>query len=311
MYKKMLIPLDRSEVAEAVFPQAKEIAGRLGLELILLHVISQEENDKASNYKSYLDRAAELLINQSHYVQRSTGSVGRIAAVRVQNMLKVGNPAEEILSYTEQNNVDLILMATHGRSGMSRWALGSVADKVLRRANIPVWLVRAGISDLVVPDTWPKMTILVPLDGSELAESVLPHVETLVKLRGVEPEIVLIRVFEPPFITSAYPEATTELGWEQHVQQLTEHYRNEYERYSTDIIQRLSATGVNVQSAITMGDPATEIIEYANKNPVNLIVMATHGRSGVSRWAYGSVADKVLRRASRPLFLVRVSQAHW
>ena len=120
MDKKMLIALDRSELAEAVFPQAKEIAGRLGLELILLHVVSREEQHKASSYKSYLDRSAELLLNQSHYVQRSTGSMDRISTVRIQSLVKVGNPAEEILRYTEQNNVDLILMATHGRSGISR-----------------------------------------------------------------------------------------------------------------------------------------------------------------------------------------------
>jgi len=292
MYKKMLIPLDRSELAEVVFPHAEEIAGRLGLELVLIHVASQEEHDRTSIYKPYLDRVAEILLNRAHYVQRSAGAVDGKATARVQSVLTAGHPAEEILRYTEQNDVDLILMATHGRTGISRWALGSVADKILRRSNVPVWLIRAKTSGLIEYDKCPTITMLVPLDGSKLAESVLPHVEALAEQKGIQTEVVLIMASELPLI--------------EHID-----LRKDHEQYLIDVAQRLSASGLNVRSEVLTGDPAVEIIEYANKNPINLIVMATHGRSGLSRWAYGSVADKVLRRASCPLFLVRVAQAFW
>jgi nucleotide-binding universal stress UspA family protein len=186
--------------------------------------------------------------------------------------------------------VDLIMMATHGRSGISRWAMGSVADKVLRRSSVPVWLIQAAKPESAAADTWPKMTMLVPLDGSKLAESVLPHVEALAKQRGAKPEVVLVRAFEP---------LSTGPG------------REAPQQYLSGIEQRLSAAGLTVRSEVLEGDPAKEIVDYANEKPINLVVMATHGRSGIGRWAYGSVADKVLRRASRPVFLVRVAEASW
>ena len=286
MYRKMLIPLDRSELGEKVLPYATEICARLGLELTLINVISQEEHERASTYKPYLDGVAERLLNKAHYVQRSTGLTIGKETVRVQTVVTAGNPPEEILHYSEQNKVDLILMATHGRSGIGRWALGSVADKVLRKSKVPVWLVRAGTSEVVDQNTWSRLAMLVPLDGSQLAESVLPHVETLAGQRGVAARVVLIRVSELPVTSSIDLKA-------------------EHEQYMAGVRQRLASSGLDARSEILVGEPARQIIEYANENPINLIVMATHGRSEVGRWAYGSVADRVLRRASHSIFLVR------
>jgi len=143
MYKKMLIPLDRSELAEVVFPYAREVAGRFGLEVILLNVVDEDEKGRIAKYKGYLDSKSEVLLNQAHYTLRSTGKARKNGTVRVSNTIAIGNNAEEILKFTEKNSIDLIMMATHGRSGISRWALGSVADKVLRKSGVPVWLVRA------------------------------------------------------------------------------------------------------------------------------------------------------------------------
>jgi len=311
VYKKMLIPLDRSELAEVVFPYAKEVAGRLGLEVTLLHVADEEEKNRISKYKNYLDGKAETLLNQAHYIQRSIKSPGKSAPVTVKSVLTAGNAAGEILNFIEKNKIDLVMMATHGRSGINRWALGSVADKVLRRSSVPVWLIRAVKPETTVSETWPKMKILVPLDGSKMAESVLPHVEILAKQKGVKAEITLLRVINTSRITGDYPKARTKLSLSAHVKERTEHFRGEYEKYLAGIAQNLSSAGIKAVSGVLVGAPADEIIEHANKNPYNLIVMATHGRSGVSRWAYGSAAEKVLRRSSRPLFLVRVLQADW
>ena len=109
--------------------------------------------------------------------------------------LAIGYPAEEILRYTEENDVDLIMMASHGLSGVRRWVLGSVADKVLRASGVPVWLVRAGVTEEIAYDKWPSKTILVPLDGSELAEAVLPHAEAVAKQRGAEIIEIVLLVF--------------------------------------------------------------------------------------------------------------------
>jgi nucleotide-binding universal stress UspA family protein len=305
MYKRMLVPLDGSELAEIVLPYAEELAGRLDLELILLHVCEPHSSPAQFMCQAYIEHTAEIAQAHSREVQTKTGATAE-NMIEAQGVAVTGHPAEEIIRYASKNTIDLILMATHGRSGVRRWVLGSVADKVLRASDVPVWLVRAGIPEEIVYDEWPKRTMLVPLDGSKLAESVLPHVKALTKQRGAElVNIVLLRVCEEPFITSDYPEASMNLTWEEHVRRVREHFAQEAERYLTEVQKWLVDASLNVRSEVLMGKPADEIIDYAHKNHPNLVVLATHGYSGISRWEYGSVADKVLRGVSSPILMVR------
>jgi nucleotide-binding universal stress UspA family protein len=306
MFKRMLVPLDGSELAEVALSYAKELAGRLDLELFLLQVYEPHGSESQFTCQLYIERAAEMAEMQSRGVQTKTGATPGGKAVEARGAVVTGHPAEEIIRFASENNIDLILMATHGRSGVKRWVLGSVADKVLRASEVPIWLVRATIPEEIVHDEWHKRTMLVPLDGSKLAESVLPHVEALAKQRGAElVQIVLLRVAEEPFITSDYPEASMQLIWEEHVRRIKEHFRQGSERYLAEVQQRLAEAGLNVRSEVLMGKPADEIISYAHNNHPNLVVMATHGYSGISRWEYGSVADKVLHGVSSPIFMVR------
>ncbi len=146
--------------------------------------------------------------------------------------------------------------------------------------------------------------ILVPLDGSELAECVLPHVETVA--RGCSAvEIVLLRVCDAPSILADYPEGK-DRNWEKHVEMMTSNAQQQCNIYLGDIEKQLKDEGFNVRVDSRLGKPAEEIVDYAAKNEVDLIIMASHGRSGVSRWAYGSVADKVLRSTCVPVLLVKV-----
>ena len=306
MYKKMLVPLDGSKLAEVVLGYAKELAGRLDLDIILLHVRRPEESEKDPIHRSYIDRMAEGIKLQSREVQKETRAKPGSKVVEARGELAVGYPAEEILRYAEHNNIDFILLATHGRSGVKRWSVGSVADKVLSASKIPVWLVRADIPEEIIHDEWPRRTILVPLDGSDLAESVLLHVEALAKQRGAElVEVVLLRVCYPPEISSDYPEASMSLSWEEHVKREMAWAKRGGEQYLADVQKRLKDSGLNVRAEVMMGKPADEIIKYVKDNNINLIVMATHGRSGLTRWAYGSTADKILHGAASPIFLVR------
>lgn len=146
--------------------------------------------------------------------------------------------------------------------------------------------------------------ILVPLDGSRLAECVLPHVEELAK-SGMVKEIILLRVCDSPSIVADYPEGKGKT-WEKHVERLTSNAQQQCSLYINDVEQNLKEKGFKVKSESSLGKPAEEIVNYANKNKVDLIVMASHGRSGVSRWAYGSVAEKVLRSSCVPVLLVKV-----
>lgn len=305
MYKKMLVPLDGSDLAEHVLVYVKELAGRLDLQTDLLHVCAREQYEMLPMHESYVERVADKLRRQIDEVRTATGGTAKAGALRIVGKVRVGYAAEEILRYADEEKVDIVLMATHGRSGITRWVLGSVADKVLRASKVPVLLVRTGLTEEVMYDKWPKRNILVPLDGSELAEEVLPHVEALARQRGLEAtEVVLLRVNEQLAIVADYP-ASRPVSWEEHVEQMMARSKEEGEQYLAGVQKRLAGTGLKVRSEVLVGSPADAIIDYSNQNRFNFIVMATHGRSGLGRWAFGSVAEKVLTGGSSPVLLIR------
>ncbi len=145
--------------------------------------------------------------------------------------------------------------------------------------------------------------ILVPLDGSELAECVFPHIKEVVK--GSESaEVILFRVCEPPVLLADYP-SDLRPRWEEHVKQETAHTQQQCRIYLDDTEKRLKKTGVNVRTESGLGNPAELIVDYAAKNNVDLIIIASHGRSGIMRWAYGSTADKILRASKVPVMVVK------
>ena len=293
MYRRMLVTLDGSELSEVVLPYVKGMVGRLGLDVVLLHVCKPEERELVPLHRDYIEHKAEVIKGQAKEVWKKSAVMPVKEEVEVRGELASGYPAEEILRFADENSIDLILMATHGRSGFKRWAIGSVADKVLHASKVPVWLVPARGPGDVTYDMWPKKTVVVPLDGSELAEAVLPHVKALVEQSGVDlVEVVLLRVVESPVMSDHYFSNIPET-------------REAIEKYLARVEERLRKAGLSVQSRMLTGEPAEQIVDYAGATPFSLVVMSTHARSGLSRWVLGSVAMKVVSGISGPILLVR------
>lgn len=301
MYKRMLVALDGSKMAEVVFSYARELAGRLGLELYLLHVCTAEEVPQLPMCQAYIEHMAEKLKAQSEEILSQAESKPVKKAIRVVGKTVIGYPAEEILKYAEENNVDTIMLATHGRSGIRRWGLGGVADKVIHEADVPVWLIPSQLHEGILYDKMPDRKILVPLDGSPLAEEVIPHVITLAKQRGVEQRIILINVSRP--VTPKLSEEDKMLiGKDVFALKTTG------EIYLNKIAMKFEDAGLETEVDQLVGDPAEEIVRYAAACKPRLIVMSTHGRSGFKRFVFGSVTESVLHRLQKtPVFLVRSS----
>jgi nucleotide-binding universal stress UspA family protein len=309
MYKRMLVPLDGSALAEGILPYTRELARSLGLDVVLIHIADKKDSGTLLLHKAYVDRTADTIRRDIAKNQKKKSGVPRESqGIKVSGEVMVGSPAEEILSYADTNDIDLILMATHGRSGISRWVIGSVADKVLRSSRVPVLLVRTGIPQHIVDNEWPD-TMLVPLDGSGLAELVLPHVAALAKQPNAKTvKVTLLMACEPPSMPAfAPPEFLANWG-DMAAKQMAKS-RNSAKKYLTRIEKQLNSAGLTVTSEVLEGQAAEEIVNYAAKNGSSLIVMATHGRSGLTRWAYGSVTEKVLLAASSPILLVRPASA--
>jgi nucleotide-binding universal stress UspA family protein len=210
-----------------------------------------------------------------------------------------GKPAEVIVCRAEAEPSCLIAMATHGLSGMRRWLIGSVASKVAQLAHNPLLLVRP------TENGDPAMTIdlkttFVPLDGSGLAEKALPHAVALAK--RLKLAVQLLRVYALP--SDAYIVADGVIA--QGAVQFREATHKEAESYLDGKVEMLRAEGLDhVIGTAIEGDAASEIIDLAAKTANSLIVMSTHGRSGIGRWLLGSVADRVIQHSRAPVLLIR------
>lgn len=299
MYKRILVPLDGSERAQVALPYAAGVARRLGLEIVVFNVCPENHREFIEWHRKYIELMVQTMrgLLEKAVDQKETRGTREI---QVRGEVEVGDAAKRILEYSAGNAVDLILMGTHGESGTRRWAMGSIVDKVLQASKVPVWLVPAGVPEDIVHDRWPRRTILVPLDGSKLAESVLPHVETLVRRRPEVVDVVLLSVCESTPTPSFYPPGVR-LDTEEECYKC----RMDGEQYLAAIAERLKGAGANVRSLVVVGSAADQIVDYAAKNRVSVIAMTTHGSSGVGMWTYGSVADKVLVGTSTPLLIIR------
>jgi nucleotide-binding universal stress UspA family protein len=297
MYSKVLVPLDGSPFAERVLAHVDHLLPRRDGELILLRVLETPQyvfapeaipTPEPLNLEGLHQEAQEYL-DQMKGELRSRGIV-------THTQIGDGDVASTICGVADAQDVDLIAMTTHGRSGVSRWAFGSIADRVLRSANQPIFLVR-GSTETPAADKFCR--ILVPLDGSELAERALPAARRLAQKQDVE--IMLIRAFGP---LSDREYAALYASWSS-VEDAYAHRQTAAERYLEGVQEDLKAAGLACTYLVEEGHPAEVILNVAGTEDCDVIVMSTHGRSGLARWVYGSVADKVLHHATCPLLLIR------
>ena len=300
MYTRMLIPLDGSKLAENVLPYARALAGPLALRIELLSVVDTMDFARTSHagHVRDFDPIIEAAVQASG--QYLEGIARSFTGSTVDNCVVEQGQAEKIIiEKAARDKETLIAMATRGRSGIHRWLMGSVAEKVLRGATNPLLLVRGdeeGKSDGAAT----LKSIVVPLDGSKLAETVLPPAIDLAKKLSLE--IVLTRAYQIPM--SAY--AGADAHYYADLDSLLTLVKEEASAYLEAKVNELRGNGIEkVSSILLLGSGADEIIELAHSTPDNLIAMCTHGRSGVERWVLGSVTEKVVRHSGDPVLVVR------
>lgn len=293
MYEKILVPLDGSALAEAVLPYAELLSGRLGSEVTLIYVHEATEVSNQRMGQFYLERMVGLTRQGAERARRPSSGPG----IEVKSVVQVGNPAEEIVGCAGRENADLIVMATHGRSGIRDWPLGNIAEKVARATNRPVMLIRANGAHTEMVNI---SSVVLPLDGSREGEAALPYVEQLASKLGAR--VILLQVLATGYVGLGY---TSVAYTEQQIASDSVLARD----YLDKVGGRLRQSGVATESVIRLGNAAEEIIDFSDKVGADLVAMSTHGRSGIGRWVYGSVAERVLHSGNRPLLLVRAQKA--
>ncbi|MDO8473035.1 MAG: universal stress protein [Dehalococcoidia bacterium] len=284
MLKKILVPLDGSALSEAALPYAAQIAAKTGSQVVLLHVNGTAYDSGERMRQLYMEKLSETL------------------GLHALTVHLAGNAAERIIDYAGEAGIDLIVMTTHGETGAKRWALGSVADKVVRSSRHPVFLVRSRETASGIRASGQMKKVLIPLDGSEAAESILPFVEEVAPVLGIT-----VALFQA--LGTGFPSVVA-LGYEHN--QHAAHPLAEIEKekaaaasYLKKIAARLKAKNIETETYVEIGDAAGEILKKVGEASADLVAMATHGRSGPARWVMGSVADKVLHEGTAPLLLVR------
>lgn len=290
MRTRIIVPLDGSTFAEDALATALSLVGESGT----LELVSVNAPAPPFAVADFDDRARSWTTD---YLDGLTGKLP--PHVHAETHVLVGRAADELLAFIEGSDAELVVAASHGRGPLTRAWLGSVADSLVRESKLPVMLVHPQHPDEPsYQASLPLRKILVPVDGSEMAEAA---VRTAIATFGSETEITVIRVVhEPSHMASAYlPDTIRENKDAEEAAA-----RAEAELVAT--VAKFEGTNASVEGELIRSNHiGRAIAEYSETHDFDAIAIASHGRGGARRLALGSVADKVVRSARRPVLVLR------
>ncbi len=284
--RRILFPTDFSDGAARAFPQAAQLADWHDAELHVVHVASSHDE-----LDTTLPVSRDTL---QDWLGTPPASVSLDALSISQNQVESDAPPERLVAYAEDQDIDLVVMGTHGRRGVQRMLLGSVTEEVVRKAPCPVLTVR---TDEEEPPKQTIRRILVPVDFSEASEIAVQHATEIAQTYGAK--IDLLHVVEEVAYPSAYGVEPPLVSSSNVVTRVEK---------ALGTIARENIGYEHVQVSARIGYAPLTILDYVEENDVDLIVLATHGRTGLDRMLLGSVAERVIRQAPTPVFIVKPDQ---
>lgn len=297
VFTHLLVPLDGSRMAESALPAAGELAGRMGAKVTLLHVLEQgaPETVHGDRHLSRPDEAVTYLAQTAQWLA-SRG----LAVSFIVHQQEGGDVAEAIASRGAEIDADLVVLCTHGRGGVRGLLFGPVAQQVLRRGRIPVFLVQPSDGR---EQTFVCRRLLVPLDGSDTAEAAQPPASAVAGAFTAE---MLLMWVVPTVVTISGERAAVSRLMPTAAAVLLDTEAEQAARYLDGMVQQVRAEGKVASAIVARGEPVRTLLDAASQRDVDLIVMATHGRSGVSAVWAGSVASRIIAHSTRPVLLIRI-----
>ncbi len=292
--RQVLVTLDGSPSAEQVLPTALELCKQFDARLTLVSILQARSSFQILPATQSQMEAGRL--EKETYLEQVVKRIGA-NSVSVDYAVGAGPIAETVNTLAHDLEADLIVMSTHGRSGVERWLMGSEANKIIQLSTTPILLMRPRNLKKGPPSRFRRL--LVPLDGSSFAERVLPYARLLdPKSEG---EILLLTVPE-------VPEAITYGVMSDAVEGLRVQAVSQAQRYLENVAAAMRDEGFSVRAVVTGSRPATTITEISESENIDLILMATHGRGGLDRVFVGSVAQRLAQHAPVPLFLLPIHE---
>jgi nucleotide-binding universal stress UspA family protein len=291
LFNRVLVPLDGSLAAEQIVPYALALAKGMGAELRLLRVISMAP--LAGYYLSGgidWEGIEKLMLGEAQAYLEEVKPRLNLEGTQITTSVSEGLTASSIISESNSMEGTLVAMTTHARSGVSKGIIGSVTDDVLRNGDVPMLVVRSTDEDAeaIVPEL---DTIVLALDGSDLAETVLPHAVAVARALDLKFDLLTVLPADDPAFVNV---------------SVSSEVRDNALDYLQSVEDKLAEQGISrVAQAILHGQAAGAVIDLTDNLPGAMIALTTHGRSGAERWLVGSVAERVIRHSKRPVLLVR------
>jgi nucleotide-binding universal stress UspA family protein len=289
-FRKILCPIDFSPGSQQAMRMAIRLAEEAGAELVLAHAWSVPPMAYGSDYTFATEVMQEIREGSQEALEGATRDAAALGARRLSSQLLTGMPRQEIVRLLEGDPAfDLVVMGTHGRTGLARILLGSVAEGVVRHAPCSVLAVR--------PDgeVRPFARVLCPIDFSASSQHAVELAAGLVQPRSAE--ITLLHVIDPPAVYTR-GQRTLEL-----IRDLDRYAAEHLDRWAAELAARAPAP---VAKLCRVGHPGAEILKLLDKRPAfDLVVMGSHGRTGLERVLLGSVAEKIVRHAKCPVMVAR------
>lgn len=309
MFRRILTPLDGSTLSEGILPYVRALAPVFGARVELLRTYQDPAQDfvpqdiaDLESVTAALEPVARRLHNQAEQYLASVASELNELGIETDISVRSGPSALHIVNEAEEVEGTLVAMSTHGRTGLGRWIMGSVTDRVLHTTMAPLLVVHPERGAPSVDSTAVIRTLIVPLDGSDLAETVLPVAAEVSKATGAG--ILLAETVGVP--SGYYPE---EVSGGMTGANIAGEMEDQAEAYLGAKASELRDGGAeNVSFAVSRGSAAAEIEELARATPDSMIIACTHGRSGVGRTVLGSVTDRLARHSGHPALIVRAPQ---
>ena len=328
MLNNILVPLDGSEISQGVLPYVSQLARGLNASVILLTILDPDDVPEAARspegerdlrrdmYPQQPVAVAEAaprrdvrtpyrgrmeIVEQDKAMAVLQPFVDHLEAQGVEAVARVavGPVAETIVDFAHSNECGIIAMSTHGRNAIARGILGSVTDKVMHLSRSPVLAITPDKAAEYSEKGTTIKNIVVPLDGSELAETALDFAVNIARAMGLTVHLVRVATAGGYYGLSSYSFPAAAGMAEIDIQ-----LENEAIDYLSNIAANLAQQGVEVEWKLLRGAPAKAIVEDAQESPRDLIVLSTHGRSGISRWLLGSVSEALVRASGDPVLVI-------
>lgn len=309
MIRNIIVPLDGSAFGEHALPWALSLARRTEATIHLAHVVAPVTTAHARLSGSLIEPYSEVVRRRyEKYLDSIEAQLNEIGTFSIQTWLLEGDVCDRLGSLAEELDAELILITTHGRGPMGRFWLGSVADRMVRTSPVPLFMVRPGLTPLDLKKDCTIKHALVPLDGSRLAEAILPHVVPL--CQAWKAELTLARFVEPLHGQMQYQSsagfAPLNPPMKEELDRMEKAHQEEASEYLREVVQKLESQNVSVHTHIACEDsPGPAVLKLAEEGDMNMIAMETHGRRGLPRFFMGSVADKVIRGTNNPILIHR------